>query len=525
MINRVGRTMVSRIRVRGWLRTESPLHVGGLEHDPSDPLPIAVDGLGRPHVPGTTLAGVLRAWCLGSAETSWITDELWGHIPEDGDAAASRVTVADALIAATPATDERGTPIDHLDLGALEFRQSVGIDRMSGTAAPEFLYGRHVVPIGCHLRFELDIESKEDPDRDEALLRTLLMALSRRDVRLGAATSKGLGVVRLLDQPLDIVVDRFDSPEGLLAVLRDDPSRRRTSMSLATSPLDLPPRREALDVQIRWTPKAPVMVRADEDGLLVDTLPLTTRVDARHLTLVLPGSSIKGVLRTHAELIERTARDLPALPAPRNSSAAGHSAAFRFQLDRLPAIRALFGAARDDATARASGALRAEECLATVTVPTELWASLTGTADPSEPPPLRVPEPLRDRLADLGMERADHVALDRWTGGAADGRLFSVLEPHGVRWEPIRLSVDLTRLDGMRDPGLALLLLVLRDLTNGRITLGTAANRGFGDIEVLDITLTGGPWPQPVSLDQALTGPAISALSETWAAYLAQEVS
>ncbi|MDX3099972.1 RAMP superfamily CRISPR-associated protein [Nonomuraea angiospora] len=526
----LGRPVTSRIRVRGWLRTESPLHVGGLQHDPSEPLPIAVDGKGRLYVPGTTLAGVLRAWCLGTGEIPSAMDELWGYESDDGEGGqASRVIVADALVTSTTATDEHGVPAKPLEFDVLEFRPSVGIDRVTGAAAPEFLYGRQVVPIGCYLRLELDIESREDADRDEARLGALLAALSGRQVRVGASTSKGFGSVRLLDDPLDVVVDRLDSPEGLLAVLRNDPSRRRTVASLREASSDLPPRRKTLDVRIDWAPNAPVMVRSGAGGLFVDTLPLATRIDGRHLTLVLPGSSIKGVLRSQAELIERTARSLPARSAQTGEPAARHSAAFRAQLDQLPAVRALFGGARDDVGTRGVGALRAEECLASVTIPQELWTSVTGFGDEVRPPdgdqPPHMPEPIRDRLADLGLERADHVALDRWTGGAADGRLFSVLEPHGVRWEPIRLSVDLTRLDTVHDVGIALLLLVLRDLADGRITIGAATNRGFGDVDILDITLSGGPWPEPVSLANALAGPAISSLSDAWTAYLAQEVS
>ncbi|GGP08455.1 RAMP superfamily CRISPR-associated protein [Nonomuraea glycinis] len=524
------RRVTSRIRVRGWLRTESPLHVGGLGHDPSEPQSIAVDGKGRLYVPGTTLAGVLRAWCRGAGGTSTAMDELWGYAPEEGDdGQASRVIVADALVADTTATDERGVPVDPLEPDALEFRPSVGIDRVTGAAAPEFLYGRHVVPIGCYLRLELVIESRDAADRDEALLGALLGALSGQQVRLGAATSKGLGSVRLLDDPLDVVVDRFDSPEGLLAVLRNDPSRQRTVASLRSTSLELPERRRILDVRIAWTPTAPVMVRSGADGLFVDTMPLTTRIDGRHLTLVLPGSSIKGMLRTHAELVERTVRGIPAPSALPGESAAKHSAAFRAQLDQLCAVRTLFGAARDDAGSRGAGALRAEECLADVTIPQELWAKVTGFDEETGPSEgdqsPSMPEQVRDRLADLGLERSDHVALDRWTGGASDGRLFSVLEPYNVRWEPIRLSVDLTRLDTAENIGLALLLFVLRDLAEGRIAIGAATNRGFGDVEVLDIKLTGGPWPDQVSLANALTGSTASALSEAWAVYLAQEAS
>ncbi|MFD0661286.1 RAMP superfamily CRISPR-associated protein [Thermocatellispora tengchongensis] len=204
------------------------------------------------------------------------------------------------------------------------------------------------------------------------------------------------------------------------------------------------------------------MVRSGTRGLVVDTLPLTTRIGRRHLTLALPGASIKGALRAHAEFIERTARGLDVDTPVVNGSAGAYSAAFRAQLDQLPAVRALFGAARDDSADRRAGALRAEECTSTATIPDDLWRSVTG-ADTEPSTTGEYPESVRDRLEDLGMSRSDHVALDRWTGGAADGRLFSVLEPHAVEWEPIRLSLDLTRLgdDDARHAPLALLLLTL----------------------------------------------------------------
>lgn len=543
MTTRVGRPVNSRIRVRGWLRTESPLHVGGLGHDPSEPLPIALDGLGRLYVPGTTLAGVLRNWSRGVAAESAVVDELWGFMPERGDEGrASRVIVADALITEDHRLDEYGLPATPLDPGRLEFRQPVGIDRVTGAAAQEFLYSRAVVPAGCHLRLELDIESREEGAPDEARMGMLLAALGAGEIRIGAATGRGLGAVRLLDDPFELLVDRLDSPAGLLAVLRNDPARARTAASLASAGADLPLRRDLLDVRISWTPRAPVMVRAGSGGLILDTLPLTTRVDRRHVTLVLPGGTIKGALRSHAELVERTARRLDAPSAGPGAPAGDYSTTFRAQLDQLPAVRALFGSARDDAGDRRAGALRAEECTALPTIPDALWDSVTGgdgAQDSAETGTGTAPDrreagdgwerglahSVLDRLEDLGMAQADHVALDRWTGGAADGRLFSVLEPHTVEWEPIRLSVDLTRLSGERDSALALLLLTLRDLAGGWIPLGALTNRGFGDIDVTEVTLTGGSWPEPVTLPRALAGPEIAPIAQAWTDYLAQEVS
>ncbi|ARQ71934.1 RAMP superfamily CRISPR-associated protein [Streptomyces marincola] len=526
MTPRTGRPMTSRIRVKGWLHTESPLHVGGMGPDPAESLPIAVDGRGRLYVPGTSLAGAFRSWMRGASTSDGPElNGLWGYAtPGTTDGHASRLVLHDALVARSDRLDLHGLPADPLPAGRLEVRTSVGIDRVTGAAASEILSSRSVIPPGYYIRFELDVECAEKERQDQARVKALLDALAAREIRLGAATSRGFGVVRLLDAPLDVVIDRFDSPEGLLALLRQDAGRAVPLSALAGTP-DLPPRRERVEVRISWRPLAPVMAGSGVDGLTVDTLPLVTRVDSGHVTLVLPGSTIKGLLRSRAEYIERTACGTPAPPGPQEGSAHAHSAAFRAQLDQLGATTALFGTARGGrsrAEADAGiGALRAEECLAKVTIPTELWQATTGLHDDESPAGDRLrtlPETVLERLGDLGLEPADHVAIDRWTGGAADKLLFRVLEPHGIAWNPLRLSVDLTRLgEQRRGAALALLLLVLRDLAAGRLPIGAATHRGFGDIAVSEITLTGGPWGEATTLHQALATPELAA---AWDAHL-----
>jgi hypothetical protein len=172
----------------------------------------------------------------------------------------------------------------------------------------------------------------------------------------------------------------------------------------------------------------------------------------------------------------------------------------------------LFGAARrkpdDDPSAYpwGAGALTVHECVSETAIPADLWDIVMDGApddgDAAKRPAL--PPPVRDALADRGLDQADHVAIDRWTGGAADHLLFSVLEPHGVDWEPIRLTVDLTRLGDQRDVALALLLLVLRDLEERRIPLGGMVNRGFGDVTIESIEFAGNGWTAETTLKDAL---------------------
>jgi hypothetical protein len=116
---------------------------------------------------------------------------------------------------------------------------------------------------------------------------------------------------------------------------------------------------------------------------------------------------------------------------------------------------------------------------------------------------------------DLPLTVSDHVAIDRWTGGAGDHRLFSALDPAPtLTWEPIRLRVDLPHLgkDDMALP-LLLLLLLLRDLRDGWLSLGYGGTRGRGGITVTDITFTGTGLPDGwqslagQTLDQILATP------------------
>ena len=111
-----------------------------------------------------------------------------------------------------------------------------------------------------------------------------------------------------------------------------------------------------------------------------------------------------------------------------------------------------------------------------------------------------------------------HVAVDRWTGGAADGLLFRVAEPHGFRFEPLQLRLDHHRLPGpVRDAATMLLLLTVRELAARRIPLGAGTHRGLGDLTVTRVRVRG------AGLD--LDGPDLdltrcAALGDAWRTWI-----
>jgi hypothetical protein len=115
-----------------------------------------------------------------------------------------------------------------------------------------------------------------------------------------------------------------------------------------------------------------------------------------------------------------------------------------------------------------------------------------GRADADDAALARLQEALDalNRVTDgVRFAIGQHVAIDRWTGGASEGLLFATLEPHattGQSWQPMVLDLDIGRLgdDTTADRALVLLLLVLRDLCDGWFGFGHGTTRGMGAVAV-----------------------------------------
>lgn len=505
----MSRRIASRLKVKGTLTAHGPFHVGGVGGNEDVDLMIALDGQNRPYVPGTSIAGPLRAW-LSQRTSEETVNGLFGPPQEKGSANkghASFVIVEDGLVTRNGAVIEGS---------ATETRDGVGIDRRWGAAADGAKYNRAVLPNGSQISFEMTVEiaagTHDESDRDShersetirSLIGAMLQALRRGEVRFGAAKSRGHGYVKL-DDTVRVSEQTLLKPEGMLQALRKGgKSLGISGLKPEDAPVSYPSK---VAVGIAWRPRGALMVKAERDGVAVDMLPLTGAIDDK-LTFVLPGSSIKGALRAQAERIVRTV--CPAIET--NEKFHEHIA--------LPLVSQLFGAAPkstgkdeewsdDDSPLPGLSAVSVEDSYATkkVRFDSDQWQAVEQAEDSGrllralEAAGLAAPNRETPEL-----QQAFHVAVDRWTGGAADGFLYSVLEPHGVEWEPIHLSLDLTRLRkdddrNDRDPAVALLLLVLRDLTAERIPLGFGVNRGMGAIEVSAITVT----PEGLNDDDTLS--------------------
>ena len=492
----MSRPVKYRYLVSGTMVAQSPLHVGGLEGNPATDMPLSINGTGELYIPGTSLAGPLRHWLVKNFCEKDIRS-FWGWIPTRGSnesGSASYVSINDVKIGL--AEEIRS-----------EIRDGVGIDREFGTAADAIKFDREILPKGTRLPIEIALECEQDEGGGRGEMRALLEALGAGRIRLGAAKTRGLGRVKL-DGDWQVETFGLYTPDGVLALLEHaDPSKRQIrgldELGDVAAPADEDGR---LLIQVDWTPLGPVMVRASDDGAGIDMMPLTTDIGNGKQAPVMTGASAKGAMRNQSERILSTVREVPV-----DTIATGRQR-FLGQLTRLPLIETLYGAVkrRDDKSQAGRGALSIDDCIAKISLSADEWLTLADEwrpdgdgfreeeqeEDAQQKPDVDGILAALEQQSSQSFDVAAHVAIDRWAGGGADRAFYAAAETMWP-WHPLCLEVDVARLvpcgkdseNGLdevlvRKAAIALFLLTLRDVVEGRVPLGFGVNRGYGDVSV-----------------------------------------
>ncbi len=482
----MARKISSRLRISGTLQAETPLHVGGYGVDVDTDLPLSRNGKNQLYIPGTSITGVLRAWCERNFDKQEI-DSIFGYqVGDNGH--ASFVLIEDAIVTLPSGLQT-------------EIRDGVGIDRFYGTAAEGAKYDRAILPKGSTLTFEITVEIAKDSDeaRTKAIFGHLLEALQNQEIRFGASKTRGLGRVKLATlhkiqtQDFNDILSWITLDGKGEEIIGDD----KIKAEIATLGLDGISKNASpkLEITICWKPTLPLMNKAGYEGIGVDMLPVTSGVADDKLSLVLAGSSIKGAFRSHAERIVRTLKNLEA------------KSDFNEQV-KVPIVQELFGGKKEKDTPNQPkskiglGALSIDDCYSVESFDQTNWRNIEQrTADNEKSAAtwelttalhtIKNGMTHQTKISNPHFHISHHTAIDRFTGGVADGALYSVLAPHNIEWQPIKMSLNFSRTDGKDKCCLMLLLLVLRDLAENRLPLGFATNRGMGEVKVKSIKLKG----------------------------------
>ncbi|MGH3692483.1 MAG: RAMP superfamily CRISPR-associated protein [Pseudonocardiaceae bacterium] len=395
------------------LRLLSPGGVAGPERrqadpasEPSNHLPLRQDPDGAVALPGSTVAGSLRAHC---ENRPGLPDGLFGSEPCAEKKVASPVQVLGVRLPG--------------DLPAAESTARVAIDRHRGAARVHALFTVEQLPAGT----EFDVHLRWDSAG--AALDSFLDAMRDWRPRIGRGVSVGSGACAVTGLGWH-TYDLTDA-DGLLAWLAIE------------GPGTYPQPTEVLRAPA--SPDAVIDVRFEiVDGLHVGTgvpgqLPGhesdVSLVVQRHNVPHVPGSSLKGVLRSRVEYICRVLGQ----PACDDAGCGACRACL------------LFGWSPRSGADRQQGGARAA-----VAIP-------DATIDAAE------------------LDVRSHVALDRFTGGARPGLLYTqqvVVDGNfRLRVEPLRPLLDVE---------LALLRASIADVHDGLVGIGAATTRGLGTVRVHD---------------------------------------
>ena len=457
-------------------------------------------------------------------------------------------------------------------------RHGVGIDRTTGAASDGALYEHEFLPRGTRFTIRITAEGRDDETmgRDqsegipgsasseviELLLHLIRSLFESEAISLGGRTGSGQGCIKVQGsdkkrqgskeerqdsdkQYLRIVAQSkgiegkkpVDIVDALTGALTEKPKSDKATDNSAW--VGSKPAR----IKIKWWSPTGIFVAEDEKLTKQRKAQIEAEKENRkkgideevhevvyplrdpseeweNAQLLIPGTSIRGALRSRASRIART------VLAAKGELSTFASHDLHEQIAAEPnLVRYMFG------STEYRGAVTVHDCLSTK----------------------------RGKLIEV-----THNAIDRWTGGVIDGGLFTEAVYLGTHWEPITIDIDLRQLlnnieaeKGPEDDGktvgadetgigsedreqskpthadyahaaYVLLGLVLAELSAGTLPLGSRSTRGLGQVIVSSIMVRGSTWDGVAIPERKLDGgkelehPGTAASSPTQDRYDAQ---
>ena len=529
------------------VRVVSALHSGGVDEVPERPITdedgrtvqpntFVRNGLGEAILPGRSIKGAIRAAFEEHMDELGFSKEelksLWG-----GEMRRDVGTGKESLPLRASALTFHHAVVWDRNQGDLPHRMSTAIDRATGGAADGALFAYEYLPVDTTFKIRISAEAQDctpDPTENEdaqsttqseetkgtppappALVKKALQAVVRllhsKFISLGGRTGSGWGHIEPLDENAEykcklVVIpgpksETADSTSFLAQVLgkhsSEDikPNQNLNRQSVSTN------------IKIEWQAQSGLFVgmnKPDIKSSKEDTVPAAPlrnwhlndkhRADHGDVTypkvahedkasLLLPGTSIRGALRSHCS---RIAHSIVSDSDHCDELTIAEDVHKQLAADPL-LVRYLFG------TTEYRGAVRVHDCEGQI--PTE--------AEKDKP---------------LKLTRN---AIDRVTGSAAHGALYSeLLYPHAT-WDSIQIDVDHAQLcrNIRQDPGgfvlpapsssdkdyelpgfkirlqaaILLLTAAITDLCEGALPLGGGTGGGLGLIEVSRVSFEGLP--------------------------------
>lgn len=431
-----------RFLARIVIEARTPLAVGSGEKDIITDALVATDVNGLPYIPGTSIAGVFRSM-IGEEKAR----EIFGYQDKDGH--GSEVIFSEAKI-----LNSKGTVIDGLDIDAIEsdellkeykelpIRQHVKING-KGVTNKAGKFDEQIVFAGT--RFCFEIEMLSDGGNHQSF-EHVLSQLNKKDFRLGSGTRSGFGEIEVVglntkvlnlkeEKDLELYLSKSSRLSSTWEGWKNEiVNKESTQSTWIEYKLTLQPEDFFLfgsgfgDEDADMTPvKARKVEWKNGTGILSNDM------------VLIPATSVKGALSHRVAFYWNKL----------NSYFAGNPQAVTGKDNE--AVRLLFGSEGERVNGKMINQLRGNLIFSDVIEA----------------------KPVTDKLL-------NHVSIDRFTGGAMDGALFSEKTTYGKGHTfEMTIFADKKILES-NETVKAALESTLKDICKGLLPLGGGVNRGNG---------------------------------------------
>lgn len=290
-------SILGKLIIRGRLLLKSPLLMGAgtTEENNQTDIQILKDKKGRPFIPGTSLTGVIRQYV--EEENSRVAALLFGTSRDFDNAydheLQSSVTIYDVKLS--------NADIVH--------RDSVNIDSLTGTTVDTGKFDYEVVEEGAHGTFAAEILFRGIHEPEEAAIRQSLNRLGNylsQGFNIGGRTSVGFGQTVISD--IEVRMYDFRKADDTASWFLDTPSAK-TFIFKPNQKANVYPEKDFI-IKANFALSGSMLVRDSREEVLAlsddESNLKTVMMQDSDGNWLLPGTSIKGVLRHRAEFILRT---------------------------------------------------------------------------------------------------------------------------------------------------------------------------------------------------------------------------
>ena len=386
--------------LKGKIKLLSPLSIGnGIEENTDND--VILDSSGQPFIPATSFVGVLRHHI--KLKEKKYKDELksfWGYTEDTKDEGLGSIVKCSDLVCLSQEND------------IIKIRDGIRINTETGMVDQGAKYDFEIVEKDTQFKLNFEIDYNESNlSFVQQMLSTIISEMENENVTIGAKTNSGLGKIKLIDT--EVYHFDFSSRKGeALKWLKQeftDPLQE-----IKVEPLKLAGKTFTINAQFDL--KNSLIVRSySEESDLTDAPSIKSGSD-----YIIPGTSMKGAIRSRAERILNTLGKDPKI------------------------LKKLFGDAGEGGEEAIKGKIQIDEII----------------------------------LPKFFAEIQRRIKIDRFTGGAMAGALFDSM-PLFTDFKQKIKNVKITIRD-FCDHEAGLILLVLKDLWTGDLAVGGEKNVGRG---------------------------------------------